>query len=91
MGHDNKGLGAGWHLDRVEIRRLKSNGRGSNTYVFPCGRWLARDEDDKAIERDLVPEKVEDGETYSKEKKLKRQLESKKELILRLLSNDCVN
>ena len=42
---------------------------------------MARDEDDKAIERDLVAskmidEKLEDGETKSREKEMHNQLES---------------
>ena len=32
--------------------------QGSETYVFPCKRWLAKDEEDGAIERELVAEKV---------------------------------
>jgi len=27
IGHDGKGRGAGWHLDRVEVRRLKDSGK----------------------------------------------------------------
>jgi len=27
-------------------------------YTFPCKRWLAKDEDDGAIERELVADKV---------------------------------
>ena len=43
---------------------------------------MARDEDDRAIERDLVPlrmidERLEDGETKSREKEMRDQLESK--------------
>lgn len=50
--------------------------------MFPCRRWLARDEDDKAIERDLVAEKLVDekyehGEIKSKEKEIRNRLESK--------------
>ena len=56
--------------------------KGSKIFVFPCNRWLARDEDDRAIERDLVAskmidERLEDGETKSREKEMRDQLESK--------------
>ena len=51
IGHDNKGGAAGWYLEKVEVVDL-SNGQ---IYQFPCNRWLAVDEDDGAIERDLVP------------------------------------
>ena len=27
IGHDGKGFGAGWHLDKVEIRRLLQSGK----------------------------------------------------------------
>ena len=84
VGHDGKGIGAGWHLDKVHVRRLldddddedakkrRKSSRGrkqssssssavdadaekrkSETIVFPCGRWLAKDEDDGALERTL--------------------------------------
>ncbi len=50
--------------------------------MFPCGRWLARDEDDRAIERDLVAaklidENLEGGRTQSREKEIRNQLEMK--------------
>jgi len=32
--------------------------QGSETYTFPCKRWLAKDEDDHAIERELVAEQA---------------------------------
>ncbi|XP_078530890.1 lipoxygenase homology domain-containing protein 1 isoform X2 [Lissotriton helveticus] len=58
IGHNDKGLQAGWHLDRVEIRRLLPNGKGSETVTFPCERWLARSEDDGETVRELVPSDV---------------------------------
>ena len=73
IGHNNKGLTPGWHLDRVEVRRLKEDGESCTTYVFPCKRWLAKDEEDGAIVRELVPQKVleetvsEKGEVKTKE------------------------
>lgn len=73
IGHDNKGMTPGWHLDKVEVRRLKEDGETSTTYTFPCNRWLAKDEDDGSVVRELVPHKVieesvtEDGEVETKE------------------------
>ena len=73
IGHDNKGMTPGWHLDRVEVRRLKEDGETSTTYTFPCKRWLAKDEDDGSVVRELIPSKVieesvtEDGEFKTKE------------------------
>lgn len=50
--------------------------------MFPCNRWLARDEDDKAIERDLVPlksidESIRNDEVQVKERDIRDKLESK--------------
>ena len=56
--------------------------KGSITYIFPCGRWLARDEDDTAISRELVAERAiqevtKDGQVKAKELRLKDKLESR--------------
>lgn len=47
--HDNTLPLAGWYLDRVRIRNEDTD----HEWVFPCNRWLARDEDDGEIERML--------------------------------------
>lgn len=84
IGHDNSGMFAGWHLEKVEVRSLNSfSGKGSKLYVFPCNRWLARDEENKEIVRDLLPEKIiketirKDGEVEKKEVKVKDKLQMK--------------
>ena len=51
IGHDGKGFGAGWYLDEVTVE-VPSRGE---IMVFPCHRWLAEDEDDGKIERELYP------------------------------------
>ncbi|XP_041436582.1 lipoxygenase homology domain-containing protein 1 [Xenopus laevis] len=58
IGHTGKGINSGWHLDRVEIRRLLPNGKGSQTVTFPCERWLAKSEDDGETMRELVPSDI---------------------------------
>ncbi|XP_057675207.1 lipoxygenase homology domain-containing protein 1-like isoform X3 [Corythoichthys intestinalis] len=58
IGHDNRGVNPGWHLDRVEIRRLLKKGKGSETVIFPCERWLAKSEDDGETVRELVPSDI---------------------------------
>ncbi|XP_074992847.1 lipoxygenase homology domain-containing protein 1-like [Calonectris borealis] len=58
IGHKGGGLNSGWHLDRVAIRRLLPNGKGSETVTFPCERWLAKSEDDGEIVRELVPSDI---------------------------------
>lgn len=62
---------AGWFLEKVEIRRLLEDSKSAKLYSFPCGRWLAKGEDDGAIVRELVPKDVteeivtKDGEIVS--------------------------
>ena len=52
---------------------MKEDGESSTTYTFPCKRWLAKDEDDGSVVRELIPQKVveesvtEDGEVETKE------------------------
>ncbi|KAG7237555.1 hypothetical protein INR49_032172, partial [Caranx melampygus] len=58
IGHDNRGSNPGWHLDRVEIRRQLRKGKGSETTIFPCERWLAKSEDDGETVRELVPSDI---------------------------------
>ncbi|KAM6985878.1 lipoxygenase homology domain-containing protein 1 [Aplochiton taeniatus] len=58
IGHDNRGINSGWHLDRVEIRRLLRKGKGSETVIFPCECWLAKSEDDGETVRELVPSDI---------------------------------
>ena len=52
--HDGAGLGAGWFLESVEVIEAKSQSK----YVFPCGRWLDSDKDDKSLVRELVCKEV---------------------------------
>ncbi|XP_011477254.1 lipoxygenase homology domain-containing protein 1-like [Oryzias latipes] len=49
--HDNSKSFSSWYLDRVEIVDTKDD----TVYFFPCNRWLAVDEDDGQIARELVP------------------------------------
>jgi len=49
--HDNKGNKPGWFLDEILIREIATG----KVWVFPCHRWLATDEDDHKIDRELSP------------------------------------
>ncbi|XP_012940984.2 lipoxygenase homology domain-containing protein 1, partial [Aplysia californica] len=49
--HDNTGFAPGWYLERVVITDLKNS---QWKYFFPCGQWLAKDEGDGEISRDLL-------------------------------------
>ncbi|KAG8570827.1 hypothetical protein GDO81_011437 [Engystomops pustulosus] len=51
IGHDGKGLGNGWFLDKVEIIKESTE----ETAVFSCNRWLAEDEDDGRTVIQLYP------------------------------------
>ena len=49
--HDNTGFMPGWFLERVIVTDLK---HPKWKYYFPCGQWLAKDEGDRLISRDLL-------------------------------------
>ncbi|KAK2194040.1 hypothetical protein NP493_3g07026 [Ridgeia piscesae] len=53
IGHDNSGMGAGWHLDKVLVN-CPSAGLEQ---LFPCDKWFATDEDEGLIERTLYEAK----------------------------------
>ena len=54
IGHDNAGGGGAWYLERVEID-CPSLGK---KWYFPCGKWLAKNEGDGLLERELFPQEV---------------------------------
>ena len=66
IGHNNKGIGAGWFLDKVTIVDEKDQQK----YYFLCGRWLADNEEDGLIEREIGAS-GEDGVTYEPETRYK--------------------
>jgi hypothetical protein len=49
--HDNSNKYSGWFLSSIVVH----NEQTDKEYVFPCGRWLAYDEDDGKIDRILDP------------------------------------
>jgi hypothetical protein len=49
--HDNENRYPGWFLDRITIHNEETD----REWVFPCQRWLAKDEDDGQIDRILDP------------------------------------
>ncbi|XP_004422559.1 PREDICTED: lipoxygenase homology domain-containing protein 1 isoform X1 [Ceratotherium simum simum] len=49
--HDNSGNRPGWFLDRIDIIDMNNE----ITYYFPCQRWLAVEEDDGQLSRELLP------------------------------------
>ena len=49
VGHDNSGLGPGWYLDQVIVHCPNTG----IEQVFPCKKWLSRDEGDGLIQRTL--------------------------------------
>ncbi|KAI3380663.1 hypothetical protein SNEBB_002301 [Seison nebaliae] len=51
IGHNNKGVAPGWFLDKVEI--LDDTSKIS--YIFPCNKWFALNEDDGQLSRILLP------------------------------------
>jgi hypothetical protein len=56
VGHDNSSLGPAWFLEKVVI----TNQASQQQWFFLCGKWLAKDEDDGQIIREL-PASDKDG------------------------------
>ncbi|XP_074659812.1 lipoxygenase homology domain-containing protein 1-like [Tubulanus polymorphus] len=95
IGHDGTGFGAGWHLNKVEIRKLKedvhinempdfSDDEASTSYVFPCNRWLSRSDEDGEIVRELIPQSVFEEKALKdgtiKKKEMKRDASLEKKI-----------
>ena len=57
VGHDNKGLGAAWFLEKVKIR----NERSGQEWIFLSGKWFDASSGDGQIVRELTPS-MEDGQ-----------------------------
>lgn len=55
VGHDGSGFGSGWFLDNIVV----TNEKDGKEWVFNCGKWLDKGEDDGQTIRDLAP--VADG------------------------------
>ncbi|KAF5919113.1 hypothetical protein HPG69_003751, partial [Diceros bicornis minor] len=50
VGHNNKGGSPGWFLSKIVIEDIGNKRK----YDFPLNRWLALDEDDGKIQRDIL-------------------------------------
>jgi hypothetical protein len=50
VGHDNSGFTPGWFLEKIIITEETSK----REWYFLCGKWLAKDEDDGQIEREIA-------------------------------------
>jgi PLAT/LH2 domain len=50
--HDNAGSNPGWFVNSVTVQNLKTY----REYNFPCYEWLAEDQADGAIQRELMEE-----------------------------------
>jgi len=55
IGHNDKGIGAGWFLLKVEIKN-QANGK---KWGFPCNMWLDKTEGDGLVVRNLKAGNVE--------------------------------
>nr|CAH8854289.1 unnamed protein product [Trichobilharzia regenti] len=53
--HNDKGMSTDWHLNKVEIRKVKTRQYSFVTYIFPCNKWLSRNMDNGALECELLP------------------------------------
>ncbi|KAJ8306151.1 hypothetical protein KUTeg_016696 [Tegillarca granosa] len=50
IGHDNTGDNPGWLCDEIRMKDVDTH----EELVFPCHRWMARDEDDSEICREMA-------------------------------------
>ena len=51
IGHDGRRPGAGWYLEKVVVQE---QGKDDTKITFPVHRWLAFDEDDGLIVREIT-------------------------------------
>ncbi|CAF0768261.1 unnamed protein product, partial [Didymodactylos carnosus] len=51
VGHDGQGAGAGWFLEKIVVREQENKEINA---TFLCNRWLASDEDDGQLVRELT-------------------------------------
>lgn len=49
LRHDNSMMNPAWYVDRVEVVDMATERK----FVFHCERWLAKNKEDKKIERTL--------------------------------------
>uniref|UniRef100_A0A8D0H9K4 Lipoxygenase homology PLAT domains 1 n=1 Tax=Sphenodon punctatus TaxID=8508 RepID=A0A8D0H9K4_SPHPU len=54
IGHDNVGLRCGWFLASIQIS-IPVHGK---LYIFPCNRWLDKDEADGKVEVEVYPSEI---------------------------------
>jgi len=66
IGHNGKGLGAGWHCDHVEVYRDTDP---NHVWYFPCGNWFDKSEPPKEIVQTL-PVAVRDANAAVAEYKI---------------------
>ena len=52
ISHDDGGSGTGWFIDSITVQDLKTYQK----FNFPCKQWLAQDQGDKLLERELIIE-----------------------------------
>lgn len=64
IGHNGKRAGAGWFLNKVIV---KQDGNSKYDQTFECNRWLAVDEDDGLIVREISVDGLQylDSVTYN--------------------------
>ena len=64
--------------------------QGSETHTFSCNRWLARDEEDGAIARELVADKVIQEFTRKDGSIRKKEIDRRDTLICKIFCNGII-
>ena len=57
LRHDNAMMNPAWYVDRVEVVDMAMERK----FVFHCERWLAKNKEDKKIERTLYEKEYKVG------------------------------
>ncbi|CAE1314367.1 unnamed protein product [Acanthosepion pharaonis] len=68
--HDNKGIAAGWYLNKITIESLHEKASSGSVYIFPVYGWLANDAEGGKLWREIEAQNY--ATEASKEEKLKR-------------------
>ena len=50
IGHERRGAGQGWYLERIKVTQPKGTGQ---VFMFYCKKWLDTEKGDRLIERRL--------------------------------------
>ena len=86
IGHDNRGLGSGWHLEKIVLETQQRD--ELKRWICECNRWLARDEDDGKIERELLPIELSANKIQRDQRPKEKPIEFKDDFLDQILNKN---